>query len=63
MLQAATTTTVAPATTSADTLVKTGPHDQTRNIGLAGFAALLVGVALVLAATDRGSRKRYIDLR
>ncbi len=63
VLQAATTTTLAPATTSADTLVKTGPHDQTRNIGLAGFAALLIGVALVLAATDRGSRKRYINLR
>jgi uncharacterized repeat protein (TIGR01451 family) len=50
---AATSTTVAPATTSADTLVKTGPPPQTANLSLAGFAALLVGGALVLAANDR----------
>jgi len=70
VLQAATTTTtttVAPATTSADTLVKTGPQEQARNIGLAGLAALLIGIALVLAATSRDTaaarRRRYINLR
>ena len=48
-----TTTTIAPTTTVPDTLVKTGPREQTLGIGGIGLAAVLMGVALVLAAAKR----------
>jgi uncharacterized repeat protein (TIGR01451 family) len=54
----ATTTTAAPTTTTttvADTLVKTGPTRQTRDLGILGLVMVLLGGALVLAAAKRGN--------
>jgi uncharacterized repeat protein (TIGR01451 family) len=57
VLQATTTTTT--TTTVADTLVKTGPREQTRDLGVVGLAMVLLGAALVLAAGSSSAARRW----